>query len=175
MSAGVFEGFLSTPQMLALFDERSVLQAMLDFEAALARAQAQEGLIPQAAAAAIVGVCKAELYDLHAVVAASMRSGSISIPLVKRLTETVALFDADAADGVHWGTTSQDAIDTGWALVARRALALIDRDLGGLIASLIALADRHGAHPMLARTLMQPAQVVSVSYKVLNWTAPLLR
>src|SRR6185295_5402583 len=98
----------------------AVVQAMLDFEAALSRAQADEGIIPPSAAAAIAGVCKAELFDLPAIVGASGRAGSLAIPLVKKLTETVGLFDADAAGYVHWGSTSQDVIDTGMVLVTRK-------------------------------------------------------
>src|SRR5438045_620132 len=174
MSAA-FERFLSTPEVLAVFDEAAVVQAMLDFEAALARAQADEGVIPGAAAAAITGVCRAELYDVGAIVEASGRSGSLAIPLVKKLTETVALFDAEAAGYVHWGSTSQDVVDTALVLVTRRALALVDRDLGVLVASLLAQAERHGHAPLLARTLMQPAQVVSFGFKLVAWIAPLVR
>ncbi|MFL6664097.1 MAG: 3-carboxy-cis,cis-muconate cycloisomerase [Rhizobacter sp.] len=174
MSAA-FERFLSTPEVLAVFDEAAVVQAMLDFEAALARAQADEGVIPAAAAAAITGVCRVELYDVGAIVEASGRSGSLAIPLVKKLTETVALFDADAAGYVHWGSTSQDVVDTALVLVTRRALALVDRDLGVLVAALLAQAERHGHAPLLARTLMQPAQVVSFGFKLVAWIAPLVR
>ncbi|TMB85807.1 MAG: 3-carboxy-cis,cis-muconate cycloisomerase, partial [Chloroflexi bacterium] len=97
MSALVFESFLSTPEIIAVFSETAFVQAMMDFEAALARAQAAEGVIPASAAQAIGGVCKAELFDVAAIVAASGRAGSLAIPLVKKLTETVALFDAEAA------------------------------------------------------------------------------
>ena len=175
MSALVFEAFLSTPEVIAVFSETSVLQAMMDFEAALARAQAEEGVIPAAAAAAIAGVCKAELFDVHAIVAASGRAGSLAIPLVRQLTETVALFDAEAAGYVHWGSTSQDVIDTALVLATRRSLALIDRDLGALIAALLDLAERHGDAPVLGRTLLQPAQIVSFGFKLVGWIAPLVR
>src|SRR5262245_50246635 len=122
----VFEGFLSTPEMLAVFGERSFVQAMLDFEAALARAEAAEGLLTPHAADVIGGACKAEVFDIAALVAASGRAGSLAIPLVKQLTEEVALVDDDAGQVVHWGATSQDVIDTAMVLVTRRALALID-------------------------------------------------
>jgi 3-carboxy-cis,cis-muconate cycloisomerase len=141
MAALVFESFLSTPQAIAVFSETAVVQAMLDFEAALSHAQADAGIVPAAAAAAIAGVCKAELFDVPAIVAASGRAGSLAIPLVKKLTETVGLFDAEAAGYVHWGSTSQDVIDTALVMVTRRSLALLDRDLGRLIASLLALAE----------------------------------
>ena len=175
MSSFAFEGFLSTPEMLEVFSEHSVTQAMMDFEAALARALAAQGLIPAAASQAITGVCKAELYDVPAIVGQSGRAGSLAIPLVRKLTETVALFDNQAAGYVHWGSTSQDVIDTAMVLLTRRALALIDRDLTALVRDLLVLVDAYADAPVLARTLMQPAQVVSVGYKLLGWAAPLLR
>src|SRR5881409_2427035 len=174
MSLSIFEGFLSTPEMLEVFAGPSVVQAMMDFEAALARAQAAEGVISRDAALAIAGVCKAELYDVEAIVAASRRAGSLAIPLVAKLTETVALFNGEASQVVHWGSTSQDVIDTATVLVTRRAMALIDRDLSALIASLLALYERHGHAPLLARTLMQPASVTSFGLKLAGWLAALV-
>ncbi|WP_349744991.1 3-carboxy-cis,cis-muconate cycloisomerase [Roseateles cavernae] len=175
MSVLVFEGFLSTPQMLALFDESAIVQAMMDFEAALARAEAKAGVIPQSAAQAIASLCRAELYDVAGLVAASGRAGSLAIPLVKKLTETVALFDPAAAGYVHWGSTSQDVIDTAMVLQTRRALRLIDDDLLSLCGHLLDRAEAADATPMLARTLMQPALVSSLRCKLLNWLMPLLR
>ncbi|QPF76720.1 3-carboxy-cis,cis-muconate cycloisomerase [Roseateles sp. DAIF2] len=161
--------------MLALLDERAMVQAMMDFEAALARAQARVGLIPQAAAQAIASLCRAELYDVHALVAASARAGSPAIPLVNKLTETVALFDPAAAGFVHWGSTSQDVIDTAQVLQTRRALRLIEEDLLALAGQLLDRAERHAEVPLLTRTLMQPALVGSLRGRLYNWVAPLLR
>lgn len=175
MAQPVFEGFLSTPEMAALLDERAMVQAMMDFEAALARAQARVGLIPLAAAQAISSLCRAELYDVTAIMAASARAGGLATPLIGKLTETVALFDPVAAGYVHWGSTGQDVVDSALALQTQRALRLIDADLLRLCAGLLALAEGALATPMLARTLMQPAQVTSLRFKVLGWLAPLLR
>ncbi|HJV63637.1 MAG TPA: 3-carboxy-cis,cis-muconate cycloisomerase [Albitalea sp.] len=175
MSASIFESFLSTPEMQGVFGESAFVQTMLDFEAALARAQADEGVIPAAAAAAIAAACRAELLDVPAIAAASARAGSLAIPLVKQLTDAVAAADAEAAGWVHWGSTSQDAIDTALVLASRRALALIDRDLGVLIEALLMQAQQHGDAPVLARTLLQPAQVVSFGFKLVAWIAPLVR
>ena len=161
--------------MLGVFSEASVLQTMLDVEAALARAQAAQSVIPRAAAQVIQDCCRADLLDREAIVNASGRAGSLAIPLVKHLTAAVARVDATAAGFVHWGSTSQDVIDTAMSLLSRHALALIDRDLSSLIGSLLLLADEHANTPVLARTLMQPAQVVSVGFKLLAWIAPLQR
>ncbi len=175
MSVSIFDSFLTTPDMEAAFDDGAVVQAMLDFEAALARAQAAEGLIPQAAASAIGSVCKAPLYDIPALVRAGRRAGSLAIPLVKELQKTVALYDEEAARHVHWGSTSQDVIDTGLVLVTREALRLLDESLRELSGHLLKLAEDHLSTPVLARTLMQPAQVTSLGFKATGWLAPLVR
>jgi 3-carboxy-cis,cis-muconate cycloisomerase len=173
--ADVFERFLSTSDAIEVFGERSFVQAMLDFEAALAHASAEADLIPGTAAPAIAGVCKAELFDLDAIVAASGNAGSLAIPLVKKLTETVALFNADAARYVHWGATSQDVIDTAMALVTQRALKILDNDLAKICVSLTGIAHTHRDTPVLARTLMQAAQVTSFGLKAAQWLAPIGR
>jgi 3-carboxy-cis,cis-muconate cycloisomerase len=170
-----FEGFLSTPEVLEAFGQESVCQGMLDFEAALARAQAAEGVIPAEAATEICGHCNVESFDVAAIVAASGRAGSLAMPLVKQLTERVAARNPEAARYVHWGSTSQDVVDTSMVLSTRRALALIDHDLCALVGNLFALYARHGQAPVLARTLMQPAQIVSLGFKLAAWTAPLVR
>jgi len=171
----IFDRFLASAEVMAVLDERACVQAMLDFEAALAQACAEAGAIPRASAEAIAAACRAERIDLARLVADGARAGSLAIPLVGRLTEEVARDAPAAALHVHWGATSQDVLDTAQVLVARRALALVDRDLGALVAALQALADAHGDAPVLGRTLLQPAQVVSFGFKLAGWIAPLVR
>lgn len=173
--SSIFEGFLSTPEILEAFSERNFLDAMLRFEASLAQAQAEAGLIPEAAARSIAGTCKVELFDVAKIVRESGRAGSIAIPLVKALKETVGLFNKEAAGFVHFGSTSQDVIDTALSLVTRNALDLIEVDIRKAVAALLVLARRHAADPVLARTLMQPASVTSFGFKCAGWAAPLAR
>ena len=173
--SSIFEGFLSTPEALDLFSERKIVEAMLRFEASLARAQASVGLIPDSAAQSIIGTCKVDLFDVAKIVRESVRAGSIAIPLVKSLKETVALFNKEAAGFVHFGTTSQDVVDTALALITREALGMIAKDVHKTAAALLALAGRHAADPVLARTFMQPASVTSFGLKCAGWAAPLVR
>jgi 3-carboxy-cis,cis-muconate cycloisomerase len=175
MSAGLFDRFLSTSAMTEVFGASAIVQGMLDFEAALAHAQAAQGLIPLSAAAPIAAACRVELIDLDALVAAGSTAGTLAIPLVRQLTAAVAASDARAAGYVHWGSTSQDVIDTAMVLATRRAVALIDARLGALTDALVDLAERHGDAPMLGRTLLQPATVISVGFTLLSWAAPLVR
>ncbi len=173
--SGIFEAFLSSPDVMDAFHERQVVAAMLRFEAALARAQARVGLLPEAAAQSIIDTCKVELFDVAKIVRESGRAGTIAIPLVKSLKETVGLFNPQAVPFVHFGSTSQDVIDTAVALVTQQALGLVQADLQKAIDALLALAERHAATPLLARTLLQPASVTSFGLKCAGWAAPLVR
>ncbi|WP_431265523.1 lyase family protein [Roseateles chitinivorans] len=171
----LFEAFLSSTAMESVFSPTAVVQSMMDVEAALARAAARVGLIPSPAAQAIASLCRAELYDVPALIAAAPHSGNLALPVVQRLRETVALFDPAAAVYVHRGASAQDLVDTAMVLRTREALRLIDDDLQQLCGQLLDLAERHVAVPMLGRTMMQPAQVISLRFKLMNWLMPLLR
>lgn len=171
----LFEVFLSTPAMEAVFSPAAVVQSMMDVEAALVRAQSKAGLMPASAAQAISSLCRAELYDVPSLLAAAPAAGSLAMPTVQRLRETVALFDPAASVYVHRNACAQDIVDTAMVLCTRQALRILDDDLQGLCGQLLDLARRHQAVPMLGRTLMQPAQVISLRYKVMNWLMPLVR
>ncbi len=171
----IFEYSLSSPEALEVFSESSFVDAMLRFEASLARAQASLGLIPPAAAHSIVGTCRVDLFDVPKIVREGYRAGNIAIPLVKCLKETVGLFNREATDFVHFGCTSQDILETALALVSRQALNLIEADVDKTVAELLTLAARHADDPVLARTLMQPTSVTTFGLKCTGWAAPLVR
>ena len=174
MSGWLFERTLGSAAMAEVFGDDAMLAAMQSFEAALAQAEAEEGVIPADAAAAIAAAC-AQLPDVDALVAEARGAGSLAIPLVRQLTRRVAEKDPAAAGYVHWGSTSQDVIDTAMVLATRRALDLIDDELRRLCSALRSVARAHLDTPMLARTLLQPAQVISVGLKLVAWVAPLVR
>ena len=120
------DGLFTTPEMAAAFSPAAHVQGMLAFEAALARAEARAGVIPPAAADAIAAACRGELVDVAAVYREAATAGTPAIPLVRMLTERVA---EDARGYVHWGATSQDAIDTALMLQMREGLGLLEADL----------------------------------------------
>src|SRR4051794_18095320 len=154
MSAAIFARTLASAAMADVFADRSIVAAMLAFEAALAEAEAAEGVIPASAVAPIVTAAAAGVGDIDSLVDEARRAGSLAIPLVKRLTAAVAEREPSASAFVHHGSTSQDVIDTAMVTVTKKALALIDADLARLLATLVALARAHASAPMLARTLM---------------------
>jgi 3-carboxy-cis,cis-muconate cycloisomerase len=166
---------LSSAAMRAVCDDVACLQHMLDFEAALARAEAATGVIPASAAAPIARACTAGSFDLAALAEAATRSGNLAIPLVKALTAGVAKADADAARYVHWGATSQDVIDTANMLTLRAAIEAVLGDIDRAIAGFAGLAKQHRDTPVVARTWLQHALPMPFGLKLAEYAAALHR
>jgi len=137
--------------------------------AALARAEAKCGIVPHSQAQIITDKCRADKFDFAGIAQDAALSGNVAIPLIRKLTELVAHEDKDAARFVHWGATSQDVIDTGCVLQVRGALGLTEQDLARLNDTLTALADKHRATPVVARTWMQQALPTTFGFIVAGW------
>ena len=152
-----------------IFSDSVRLQRMLDFEAALARAEGRVGVIPESAVAPIAQQCRSEHLDLDALARAAADSGNLAIPMVKQLTDLVGKNDKQAARYVHLGATSQDAIDTGLVLQLRDTLDAIANDLHRLCELLAQLASTHRATPVAARTWMQQAVPTVFGLKAAGW------
>jgi 3-carboxy-cis,cis-muconate cycloisomerase len=165
----------SSVAMRAVCDDATYLQHMLDFEAALARAEAAVGIIPASATGPIAKACKAEMFDIPALAEAATRSGNLAIPLVKALTSAVAKADADAARYVHWGATSQDVIDTATMLTLRAAIDALLPDLDRAIAGFAKLARKHRDTAMVARSWLQHALPMPFGLKLAEYAAALHR
>ena len=162
---GTLDPLFRTDAMREIFADRGRLQGMLDFEAALARAEARLGVIPKAAAPAIEAQCQAKRFDIEAMARAAVTAGNTAIPMVRALTALVGKKDKEAAGYVHWGATSQDAMDTGLILQLRSALELIDTDLARLADALAGHAKKHKRTPMAGRTWLQQAVPITFGLK----------
>src|SRR2546422_840488 len=148
---------------------------MLDFERALAVAQGDVGVIPPDAARVIAKACADLSLQPETLASEGKRSGSLAVPLVKALTEHVARVDPRAAAFVHFGSTSQDVLDTALVLCLKPCLADADGVLAGAVSRLAAHARRHAGAVMLGRTLMQPATPITAGVKIARWAAALHR
>ncbi|MEU9775635.1 3-carboxy-cis,cis-muconate cycloisomerase [Streptomyces sp. NPDC047968] len=157
-----------TPVEYAVCDH-AWLQAMLDSEAALARAQARLGTVPEAAAESITLAARAERFDMRAIALAARETANPVVGLVQELTREVARSDPSAAEYVHRGSTSQDILDTGAMLVARRALLLVRADLARASRALGRLADAHRDTAMAGRTLALQAVPTTFGLKAAGW------
>ncbi|TWC47793.1 3-carboxy-cis,cis-muconate cycloisomerase [Pseudomonas sp. SJZ080] len=171
----LFDAYFTARDMRDVFCDQGRVQAMLDFEAALARAEACVGLIPQAALAPIEAACRAEHYDFAALGEAIATAGNSAIPLVKALGKQIASTHAQAERYVHLGATSQDVMDTGLVLQLRRALELIEGDLAQLGETLATQALRFVATPLAGRTWLQHATPVTLGMKIAGWLGAVTR
>jgi 3-carboxy-cis,cis-muconate cycloisomerase len=166
---------LSSAAMRAICDDVAYLQNMLNFEAALARAEAAVGVIPAYATGPIASACNAQAFDLAALAEVATKSGNLAIPLVKALTSAVAKADAEAARYVHWGATSQDVIDTAAMLTLRAAIDALLADLDRAIAGFAGQARKHRHTAMVGRTWLQHALPMPFGLKLAEYAAALNR
>ena len=175
MFTRLVESLAATEGLSRVFSDGSVLQAMLDFEAALARAEARCGVIPAQAAERIAEAARPDIFDIAELTRLSLRAGTPAIPLVKMLTARVRASDPRAADFVHWGATSQDVVDTTLVLLLRQCREILRRDHDRLAAALRRLSQEHAGTVMLGRTLLQPAPPITFGLKAAGWLAGLRR
>lgn len=177
MSVSVFEhpllsGLLGDAGIAACFTLEAEIDAMLAFERALAEAEAAEGVIPTAAAAAIDTALAAFRPDIGRLREGTARDGTTGPELVRQLRAAVG---DPHGESVHFGATSQDVVDTGLAIRLARVLALLRGRLQALVAALDAFTARTGAVATMAHTRMQAAIPVPASRKIASWRAPLAR
>jgi 3-carboxy-cis,cis-muconate cycloisomerase len=165
----LLDPLFTTEEIREIFSDRRQLQGMLDFEAALARALTRAGVAPAGIVSPIVVQCKADLFAFDELAREAALAGNVAIPLVKALTAAVAKSDEKAAGFVHWGATSQDAMDSGLVLQLRDAIDSIARALDKLSVALARAADAHRSALLAGRTWLQQASPMTFGLKVAGW------
>lgn len=167
----VLGDLFGTDEVRRTFDSVALVQSWLDAERALALAEAQTGMIPAAAAERIAAEADAAKFDLDALRAGVADSQHPLVPLIRALVDRCG----DAGGYVHWGATTQDIVDTGMALRARRALEPIRRDLDAAVAAAARLARDHAGDVMAGRTHGQHAVPITFGLKAASWADELVR
>jgi 3-carboxy-cis,cis-muconate cycloisomerase len=175
MFTRLIDSLTATEELSQVFSDKAVLQAMLDFEAALARAEAHAGVIPAGAAAAITNAAVAEGFDVAELVRQSLRAGTPAIPLVLMLTGRVHAQDSAAAGFVHWGATSQDVTDTALVLLLGRCRRVLEANHERVSLALRRISGEHANTVMLGRTLLQPAPPITFGLKAAGWLGAIRR
>ncbi|WP_159589271.1 3-carboxy-cis,cis-muconate cycloisomerase [Chelativorans xinjiangense] len=168
----ILSGLLGDEELAQLFSARAEIDALLRFEAALAEAQAEEGVIPAASARAIAGMLESFSPDVSALRTGVASDGVVMPALIAQVREKLG---AKHAAHFHFGATSQDAIDTGLAIRLSTAMGLVAARLDRLVEALDALERRDGATPVMAHTRMQAAIPVLAARKIRSWREPLMR
>ena len=167
-------GWAGSPPATATGDT-AWLQALLDAEAALTRAQAVLNLVPSGAARAVTRAADAGRFDVRSLAERARVGGNPVIPLVGDLTKAVGEeYGEEYGPYVHRGATSQDIMDTASMLVAARTLDLVLGDLDRTAAALARLASEHRDTAMPGRTLTQHAVPTTFGLKAAGWRALVL-
>jgi 3-carboxy-cis,cis-muconate cycloisomerase len=168
VSSGIFRDIFSTEPMRRIFADENRIQKYLDIEAALARAQARLGVIPQDACDEICRHCAVQEYDFAKLKAQTERIGYPVLPVVQQL---VGLCRDGLGEWCHWGATTQDITDTATILQIRDALDLVEADIVAIADALAGLAKRYRDTPMAGRSNLQQAVPITFGYKCATYLA----
>ena len=167
LDSGLLGPLFATDAMRAVFSDRARLAAMLEAEAALARAESRFGIVPPGLAAAIAAIDPASL-DIAGLGAATALAGVPTIPFVKAVQ---ARLPKELEASFHKGATTQDILDTALVLQMRRGLALLAADLDPALAGLMRLAVAHRGTGCVGRSYGQQALPLAFGYRVAVWAA----
>ena len=175
MAGNLLSRTLSRAAFADALDGHALVRAMLAFESALAQSEAEAGIIPAQAAGMIAAACGSLELSQEELAAEGRIAGSLAIPLVRKLTEHVRSTDVKAASFVHYGSTSQDVLDTALMLCVQPCVAETDRVLAASIEQLAGHARRNASTVMLGRTMIQPATPMTAGLKIARWASALGR
>jgi 3-carboxy-cis,cis-muconate cycloisomerase len=172
LDSAIFRDIFSTPEMRRVFSDEARTGYYLEIEAALARAQARLGIIPEKAAQEIVRQCRIENIDLARL---KQQTERIGYPILGVVQQIVALCADGLGEWCHWGATTQDITDTAAILQIRAALQLIERDMEAIAAALADLSRRYRDTPMAGRSNLQQAVPLTFGFKTAALLAAMQR
>lgn len=152
-----------------IFDADQRIDALLTFEKELAIVQSAIGLIPESAALAIENSCQSGLIDVERLTIDSAQGGNVLIALLRQCAELLQKDESGSYNYIHFGATSQDAIDTASMIQFKKAAYWISSKLKQLIFSLAELAQSHHRTPMIGRTFLQQAKPITFGLKIAGW------
>lgn len=171
LDSAIFKPLFTDDEIADLLGDEAFVNALVEVEIALARAEARAAVIPESAAEEIARAHAGKI-DIGTLAGGTVRSGFPIIALVQELRKQVG---PDAAPFVHWGATTQDIMDTACVLQLRSAIQLLRARLEKIARRLSELAERHRATVLAGRTHGQQALPITFGLKVASWLAPLVR
>jgi 3-carboxy-cis,cis-muconate cycloisomerase len=172
LDSAIFRDIFSTAEMRQVFSDEARTAYYLEIEAALAKAQARLGIIPEKAAQEIVRQCKIENIDLARL---KQQTERIGYPILGVVQQIVGLCADGLGEWCHWGATTQDITDTGVILQIRDALKLVEKDMAAITASLADLSRRYRDTPMAGRSNLQQAVPLTFGFKMAALLAAMQR
>lgn len=172
LDSAFLKDLYGSASMRTVFEDDTLLQKWLDVEAALARAEAALGIIPDSAALEITRNADSNMFDKTAIKQGIDRTAHPLVSVIWQLSERCA---GEAGNYVHWGATTQDVMDTALVLQFKDAYPLLEGMLAGLIEAASILVHKHHDTLMAGRTHGQHALPITFGYKVAVWVAELRR
>jgi len=172
LDSAIFRDIFSTAEMRQVFSDEARTAYYLEIEAALAKAQARLGIIPENAAREIVRQCRIENIDLARL---KQQTERIGYPILGVVQQIVGLCADGLGEWCHWGATTQDITDTGVILQIRDALKLVEKDMAAITASLADLSRRYRDTPMAGRSNLQQAVPLTFGFKMAALLAAMQR
>ncbi len=163
-------GLLGDEEISAFFSAEADIRAMLSFEAALAQAQTEHGIVSKETAARIAETCATFQPDVLALRHAVATDGVVIPELIRQLRKATG---GEMAEKVHFGATSQDVIDTSLMLRLKAASIILSSRLITLLALFDDLSHRFGSNRLMAHTRMQAAIPITVADRLSAWSSPL--
>ena len=161
----LFANAFGTAEMREIFGERAYAERFMEVEAALARAEAEVGLIPEAAAAEITETASLEYLDLEAVERRIEEIDLFTVAIIETWKDAIG----ESGEYIHWGATSQDIADTAMVLLVREGLDLLVDEVERVREALRVLAAEHAETPMMGRTHHVHALPITFGLKAANW------
>jgi 3-carboxy-cis,cis-muconate cycloisomerase len=165
-------GLLGDEEIGAQFSAAADIRGMLDFEAALAQAEAKTGLLTSEEAQRISTVCRSFVPDMARLKDGTARDGVVIPELIRQLRDAIG---GDAGKKLHFGATSQDVIDTSLMLRLKTVSEIIVSRLKALSQALSVVDESFGKNTLMGHTRMQAAIPITVSDRIATWAQPLIR
>lgn len=168
LDSSLYRNSFSTPVMREIFDDRTIVQNILDIEAALAAVQGEMGIIPQEAADEINRKAKVENLSISRIEEGVNRVGHSLVPILK---EFQSVCEGNLGEYVHMGATTQDIIDTAFMMSMKRGVEVIYKDMLDIEVLLADTAEKYRDTIMPGRSHTQQALPITFGYKVAVWAS----
>lgn len=166
IDSNYYKDMFGTSQMRSIFSDDARLQAWIDTEIALAKAQEQLNIIPEGIAQIIAEKAKIKDLDLVEMKETFDKVGFPILPFVKQVNKCCG---AEAARWIHFGATTQDILDTGMVIQMKKGLSCIEQQLADINRALVSLVEEHRETVMSGRTFQQLAAPITFGYKAAIW------
>jgi 3-carboxy-cis,cis-muconate cycloisomerase len=161
----LFKNAFGTEAMREVFTEEAYVERFMEVEAALARAEAEVGLIPEDAAREITETASLEHLDLDEVERRIAEIDLFTVAIIETWKDAIG----ESGEYIHWGATSQDAADTAMVLLMREGLDLLVEEVERVREVLQDLATEHAETPMMGRTHHVHALPITFGLKAADW------